>query len=138
LANQAPTKTSIPNPGGLVFDGGANHYLAVTGRVFGNARYTPTGIAGTQAFLTLLTLDVKSNRPNNPVFVDLDFFGGNPSTIGNENQESTSTHFICWEEVALDAIDAQLDNHEAGPAGGVCVRRGTDRQRIIRHVAGAR
>ena len=53
----------------------------------------------------MLTLDVKSNHPNNPVFVGLDFFGGNPSTIGNENQLSTSTEFICWGEVPITAID---------------------------------
>jgi hypothetical protein len=46
----------------------------------------------------LLTLDVKSNRANIPVFVDLEFFGGNPSVIGNENQLSTGTEFICWAE----------------------------------------
>jgi len=103
--------------GGLVFDGAAGHYQEVTGRVFGNARYTQTGSPGTQAFLTLLTLDVTSNRPNNPVFVDLDFFGGNPSTIGNENQTSTSTNFICWEEVALDAISADLTTTQMGLEG---------------------
>jgi len=117
LPTGAPIKTSIPNPGGLVFDGGANHYLTVAGRVFGNARYTQQGSPGTQAFLTLLTLDVISNRPNNEVFVDLDFFGGNPSVIGNENQESTSTHFRCWEEIALDAIDANLTTTRMGLEG---------------------
>jgi hypothetical protein len=53
-------------------------------------------------------LHVRSNRPNNPTFVDLDFFGGNPSNIGNENQLSTSTEFICWEEVPLTSISADL------------------------------
>jgi hypothetical protein len=119
LANGAAIKTS--SAGGLVFDGGAGHYQAVTGRVFGNARYTltPTTVSrpSTQAFLTLLTLDVMSNRPNNPVFVDLDFFGGNPSTIGNENHTSTSTNFICWEEVALDAISADLTTTQMGLEG---------------------
>jgi hypothetical protein len=91
LATGAAITTT--SAGGLVFDGAPGHYQAVTGRVFGNARYPQTGSPGTQAFLTLLTLDVMSNRPNNPVFVDLDFFGGNPSTIGNENQTSTSTNF---------------------------------------------
>jgi hypothetical protein len=120
LANGAAITTS--SAGGLVFDGGAGHYQAVTGRVFGNARYTlpdpvEFGGPGTHAFLTLLTLDVMSNRPNNPVFVDLDFFGGNPSTIGNENQTSTSTNFICWEEVVLDAISAGLTTTQMGLEG---------------------
>ena len=88
--------------GALFFDGANNHYQAVTGRVFGDVKYSnftasPAFPALSRAFLTLLTLDVKSNRPNNPVFVDLDFFGGNPSVIGNENQLSTYTEFICWE-----------------------------------------
>jgi len=65
----------------------------------------------------LLTLDVKSNRPNNPVFVDLDFFGGNPSTIGSENQLSTSTEFICWAEVPVNAISTDLTTAQMGRKG---------------------
>jgi len=96
--------------GALLFDGAANHYQAVSGRVLGDARYTnPTATTAfpvvSNGSLTLLTLDVKSNRPNYPTFVDFDFFGGNPSVIGNENQLSTSTHFICWEEVDLTDLD---------------------------------
>ena len=68
----------------------------------------------------MLTLDVASNHPNNPVFVDLDFLGGNPSTIGNEDQTSISTHFICWEEIALDAISADLTTTTMGLEG--CLR----------------
>jgi hypothetical protein len=60
---------------------------------------------------------VKSNRPNNPVFVDLDFFGGNPSAIGNENQLSTFTEFICWEEVAIEAINPDLTTTLMGRKG---------------------
>jgi hypothetical protein len=103
------TVPPFPAPnGGLVFDGGAGHYAKVTGQVMGDVRYTnlTTGPTFTLGVITLLTLDVLSNRPNNPVFVDLDFFGGNPSAIGNENQVSTSTEFICWEEIPITAITA--------------------------------
>jgi hypothetical protein len=62
-------------------------------------------------------LDVKSNRPNNPVFVDLDFFGGNPSAIGNENQLSTSTEFICWEEIPITNINPGLTTAQMGRKG---------------------
>jgi hypothetical protein len=104
--------------GALIFDGAAGHYLAVTGQVMGDIRYTGTsGPTAAQGFLTLLTLDVKSNRPNNPVFVDLDFFGGNPSGIGNENQLSTSTEFICWEEVPITSINAALTTTLMGRKG---------------------
>jgi len=65
----------------------------------------------------LLTLDVKSNRPNNPVFVDLDFFGDNPSAIGSENHLSTATEFICWEEVALSDIYPELTTRLMGRKG---------------------
>jgi hypothetical protein len=104
LANGAAVTTN--GNGALMFDGAAGHYLAVTGQVAGDVRYTnlTTGPTFTLGVLTLLTLDVKSNRPNNPVFVDLDFFGGNPSTIGNENQLSAATEFICWEEVVINAL----------------------------------
>src|SRR4029077_5473916 len=67
--------------------------------------------------LTLLTLDVKSNRPNNPTFVDFDFFGGRPSFIANEKQLSTNWHFICWDEVRLVDIDANLTTSVMGRKG---------------------
>jgi hypothetical protein len=94
--------------GGLVFDGGAGHYAKVTGQVMGDVRYTnlTTGPTFTLGVITLLTLDVLSNRPNNPVFVDLVFYGGNPSLIRNESPVSTSTEFICWEEIPITAITA--------------------------------
>jgi hypothetical protein len=108
LANGAAVTTN--GNGALLFDGAAGHYQAVTGQVAGDIRYTnlTTGPNFVNGFLTLLTLDVKSNRPNNPVFVDLDFFGGNPSAIGNENQLSTSTEFISWEEVSITSINPAL------------------------------
>jgi hypothetical protein len=113
---------TVGKNGALIFDGGRGHYKAVTGQVLGDVRYTNPTI--TTAFptlsvgiLTLLTLDVKSNRPNDPVFVDLDFFGGNPSTIGNENQLSASTDFICWEEVPITAINPNLTTAVMGRKG---------------------
>jgi hypothetical protein len=119
LANGAAITTNAN--GALLFDGGAGHYLAVTGQVLGDVTYTnlTTGPTFTRGMLTLLTLDVKSNRPNNPVFVDLDFFGGNPSAIGNENQLSTTTEFICWEEVAIEKIDPNLTATFMGREGVV-------------------
>jgi hypothetical protein len=104
--------------GALMFDGAPGHYLAVTGQVAGDVRY-PNLTTGpfTTGFLTLLTLDVKSNIKNNPVFVDLDFFGGNPSAIGNENQLSTSTKFICWEEIPLTTINPGLTTTTMGRKG---------------------
>jgi hypothetical protein len=122
-ANPATMASVATNGNGaLLFDGGATHYQMITGRVFGDVRYTTTApntfsTVLSNGSLTLLTLDVKSNRPNNPVFVDLDFFGGNPSTIGNENQLSTVTHFICWEEVFLTDIDANLTSAFMGRKG---------------------
>ena len=116
LVNGAAITTNAN--GALMFDGRAGHYQAVTGQVLGDVRYTGT-VSGifAQEYLTLLTLDVKSNRPNNPVFVDLDFFGGNPSNIGNENQLSTSTEFICWEEIAVDSINPDLTTTVMGRKG---------------------
>jgi hypothetical protein len=116
LANLAGVTTN--GNGALMFDGKSGHYQAVTGQVLGDMRYTNTaGATVTQGVLTLLTLDVKSNRPNNPVFVDLDFFGGNPSAIGNENQLSTSTEFICWEEIPITWINPDLTTTVMGRKG---------------------
>jgi hypothetical protein len=119
LANGAAITTNAN--GALLFDGGAGHYQAVTGQVVGDVTYAnlTTGPTFTRGLLTLFTLDVKSNRPNNPVFVDLDFFGGNPSAIGNENQLSTTTEFICWEEIPIDQIDPNLTAAFMGREGVV-------------------
>src|SRR5262249_29819342 len=105
--------------GALIFDGAAGHYQAVTGQVIGAVRYTnlTTPPNFNDSVLTLLTLDVKSNRPNNPVFVDLDFFGGFGSVIGNENQVSTATEFICWEEVTIESINPALTTTLMGRKG---------------------
>jgi hypothetical protein len=115
LANGAVVNTN--ENGALLFDGAAGDYQMVTGRVMGDVRYTSTAAPLSSGSLTLLTLDVKSNRPNNPVFVDLDFFGGNQSFIGNENQLSTATEFICWEEVPLTDIDTNLNTAVMGRKG---------------------
>jgi hypothetical protein len=89
----------------LIFDGKDGHYQAVTGKIYGDVRYanlapaaTPPTAIRTQTFLTLLTLDVHSNRPNLPTFVDLKFY--------NENERllSTFTEFICWTEVPLTSF----------------------------------
>jgi hypothetical protein len=121
LANGAAVTTN--GNGALIFDGASGHYQAVTGQVIGDVRYdvipTATAPSKTVAHLTLLTLDVKSNRPNNPVFVDLDFFGGNPSAIGNENQLSTATEFICWEETPVGLINGNLNSTFMGRKGVV-------------------
>src|ERR1700730_11676891 len=103
--------------GALLFDGLAGHYQMVTGTVFGDVRYTSTTAPLSDGSLTLLTLDVKSNRPNNPLFVDLDFFGGFGSVIGNENQVSSFAEFICWTEVRLVDIDANLNTTQMGRKG---------------------
>jgi hypothetical protein len=105
--------------GALMFDGAPSHYTTLTGQIAGDIRYTnlTTGPTFTLGVLTLLTLDVKSNRPNNPVFVNLDFFGGNPSQIGNENQLSTFTEFICWEEIPITTINGALTTANMGRKG---------------------
>jgi hypothetical protein len=115
----AGSAITLGQGGALVFDGADGHYQAVTGQVMGDVRYSnlTTGPTFTQGLLTLLTLDVKSNRPNFPTFVDLDFFGGNPSAIGNENQLSTSTEFICWEQVSLPNINRSLTTAVMGRKG---------------------
>jgi hypothetical protein len=117
LANGALITTN--GNGGLIFDGGTGHYQAVTGQVIGDVRYTnlTTGPTFTLGVITLLTLDVKSNRPNPATFVDFDFFGGNPSAIGNENQLSTSTDFICWEEIRITDMSADLVTTQMGRKG---------------------
>jgi hypothetical protein len=107
--------------GGLVFDGEPGHYTSVTGRVSSDVRYSDTTgpvVFGsnttsspaplTVSFLTLLTLDVAPNRPNNPVFVPLNFYAANPSLLGKGNVVSTSVNFVCWTEKRIDVLNGNL------------------------------
>jgi hypothetical protein len=98
--------TDLDAPAGdLDFDG--SEYKAITGKIFGTVRYespfdTFVEIAP-KTKLTLLTLDVKSNKPNNPTFVDLNFYNE------FEKIESTYTKFVCWTSVRLRDIDPELN-----------------------------
>jgi hypothetical protein len=98
----------------LVFDGGPGHYLAATGTVKGDVKYDRmTGTGGTfgQTYLTLLTLDVRSDQPNFPTGVFLDFY-----TPG-ETLLSESLEFVCWTQVSLSDIDPNLNQTFMGRKG---------------------
>jgi hypothetical protein len=87
----------------LPFTGQPNQYQMVTGQLWGDVRYSQNGnppFADTS--LILLTLDVRSNLPNDTTFVNLDFY--NQSGIGI----STFTSFDCWEQIQLTDIDPNL------------------------------
>jgi len=100
--------TDVNNDARLQFNG-TTEYKAITGELRGSVRLertvNPTGnnLGRINTFLTMLTLDVISNRPNFPTFVDLHFFNEAEVLL------STSTEFICWTEVRLTSIDPNLD-----------------------------
>ncbi len=100
----------------LLFDGSTGHYQAVAGMLYGDVKFDKS-VAGppapntalNQTYLILLTLNVRSNRPNNPTFVPLDFFNESAVAGGTdpnfESLTSTAWEFLCWTQVQLSAID---------------------------------
>jgi hypothetical protein len=106
--NGIAANAAIGNGTELLFDG-TTQYKAVTGQLRGSVRLertvNPTGnnLGRIQTFLTMLTLDTLSNRPNFPTFVDLHFFNEAEVIL------STSHEFICWTQVRLTTIDPNLD-----------------------------
>jgi hypothetical protein len=118
LANLAPIATGndpLTGESTLLFDGGAGHYLAVTGRVVADVTYdNPVGPASfSSTSLIALTLNVRSNRPNYPTFLGLDFWNENEVLV------STSLDFICWGEAGLSDIDGNLTQQAMGTRKGV-------------------
>jgi hypothetical protein len=125
-ANQTPgVPLLLASDGALIFDGGSGHYVnqlgtepLLTSRVRQNTLFasslgpTPPGGFATP-FITLLTLDVRSNRPNLPTFVPFEFFNQDGRRIG------TGTEFVCWTEQRLDSIDANLTFEEMGTRWGL-------------------
>jgi hypothetical protein len=109
-------------PPGLPFDltniRPGNFYRLVTGQVTGDVTFAspppPAGPGfGTSGSLILLTLDVRSNAPNFPTFVDLDFWNG------FETRLSTFVEFVCWGEFEFSAIDPNLTEAIMGTRTGI-------------------
>ena len=92
ITTEIDSRTGIP---ALVFDGGAGHYQPVAGEMPTNLEYHKLSgpLSSSEAFLILLTLDVRANRPNYPIFIDLDF------RTDQGIRASTSWKFTCWTEI---------------------------------------
>jgi len=114
----------------LTFDGVAGHYQALSPVALSSLRYdtlTPAVACGATGqvsnvctYLTMLTLDILSNRINDSTYVDFVFFNAAEQGI------STSTDFICWAEQELTTdIDSNLDVATLGRKG-LMVARGSD------------
>ena len=107
LAARAAIATDIdPRTGtpALVFDGGPGHYQAIAGAVPANLEYRRLSgpLSSKAAFLILLTLDVRLNRPNYPTFIDLEFRSSQGA------RASTAWDFRCWSEIRSPNIDAEF------------------------------
>jgi hypothetical protein len=82
------------------------------------------GPVQTATSLTLLTLDVRSNRGNNPTFVDFNCYNE------DERLVSVSTEFICWTQVGLSRtlngippINSVLTQTGMGSRKGLCLSK---------------
>jgi hypothetical protein len=107
---------SLAASGGLAFDGAPGHYQPVTGVIKADVAYDKPTTPFKNTFLTLLTLDTISNRPNYPTFVDLKFYNAFEALL------STFTELICWREVQLSTeIDANLTVPGMGSRKGVVI-----------------
>ena len=105
-------------------------YQAITGVQVGDVRFDKTTPGAplpnvlSETFLIFLTLDVRSNQPNNPTFVNLDFWNESsalPSTT-NPNFErllSSFWEFVCWDQVQLSTIDPNLTQAFMGTRKGI-------------------
>ena len=103
--------TDLNGDGNLDFDG--SEYQAITGRIFGTVRYENAGATEgvVETDITLLTLDVASNRPNSLTSVGLNFY-----TTG-EDLVDTATSFYCWKEQRLIDINPSFTEQRMGRKG---------------------
>jgi hypothetical protein len=133
VANAAPghlISTSvdpITQTASLPFTGLANSYQMVTGQFYGDIRFnqdtgTSPGTPFADTALILLTLDVRSNLPNDPTQVNLQFYNAKEVPV------STFWQFDCWDQVQLAPqpgstkfIDANLTFAAMGTPNGVVV-----------------
>jgi hypothetical protein len=122
------TGTSVVGLPQLEFDGVPGHYKAVSHTVIGDVKFTNDPASGafpirSASFLTLLTLDVLSDFPNNPTIVNINWWNESnslsPTSPLFEKLLSTSLEFICWTEIPLILIDPNLTASQMGTRKGV-------------------
>jgi hypothetical protein len=117
----------------LRFDGTPGHYQAVTGKLYGDVKFDRTTAGGgpspvnalSTTSLIMLTLDVRSNRPNNPVFVPLQFYNETNSLT------SSSWEFLCWTQVQLSTINRNLTQVFQGTRKGVVIAGPAEKDQFI-------
>jgi hypothetical protein len=124
--------TTVPDPltrlPRLAFDGADNHYKSVTGVVLGDVKFgNRPASAGfpiaSDSYLILLTLDVRSDFPNYPTEVNVNFWNESnalsPTSPLFEKLLSTSLEFVCWTQLRLTDIDSNLTQTQMGTRKGV-------------------
>jgi len=133
----------IPNATtGLHFTGTlAGGYLGVTNVLYGDVKFdnvatdpahtVPTPVnAFSRTFLTLITLDVHSNQPNNVTLAPIYFYNESLNIVSTTNPLwefpiSASVHFLCYGQFPLSSgtgfIDANLTQEFMGARKGVFV-----------------
>jgi hypothetical protein len=120
-----PSVVGLPQ---LEFDGVVGHYKAVSHTIMGDVKFTNDPASGalpirSASFLTLLTLDVLSDFPNNPTIVNINWWNESnalsPNSPLSEKLLSTSLEFICWTEIPLISIDPNLTASQMGTRKGV-------------------
>jgi hypothetical protein len=105
-------------------------YQAITGVQVGDVKFDKTTPGAplpnvlNETFLTFLTLDVRSNQPNNPTFVNLDFWNESNAGVSSTNPNferllSTFHEFVCWDQVQLSDIDPNLTQAFMGTRKGI-------------------
>jgi hypothetical protein len=114
-------RTAADTDGGLEFDG--CHYKMVTATIVATVRYEGPTYATAAAKLTgldtgeienrlsLLTLDVLSNRRNEVTYVDFDFYRE------DEFHHSSATTFVCYKTDQVANFDEFLTNSNMGRKG---------------------
>jgi hypothetical protein len=133
--NEAPTGAyidTVPDPltglPKLAFDGVGNHYKRATGTIIGDVKFTnsppsPAFPSASTSYLIMLTLDVRSDFPNYPMEVNINWWNESnslsPSSPLFEKLLSTSFEFVCWTEVPLTMIDPNLTQSQMGSRKGV-------------------
>jgi hypothetical protein len=109
----------------LPFTGAEGEYAAVSNNIQSSVRFEAPLPDAVTTDLTLLTLDVRSNRSNNPVFVDLNFYNANEYLV------STFTEFICWAELSLSGVNLPEDSEAFINVNLTAARMGTQKGLVV-------
>ena len=97
----------------ITFQVDTGRYKRAPGQFAADVRFEKASAPPTLTFLTVLTLDIRTNNNNPNIVAPVNFYRANEVPL------SDAVHFTCWREIHLTDINSNLNQARMGTKGMV-------------------